>query len=131
MYKNWNDSGFNTLFKKVNLRVPMETGKVMEHAKLAKSHDILISVMEFYQFCPGIVPNLYVCLPPLKKIKHGHRKSTFSTKCLECKIKKRDGHGNLRNGHEEVITKIMDKYFVIHTLFPSPHPHTSLIPTHH
>ena len=32
--------------------------KVMEHEKLAKSHGILISVMEFYQLCPQIVPNL-------------------------------------------------------------------------
>ena len=27
-------------------------GKVMRHEKLAKSHGILSSVMEFYQFCP-------------------------------------------------------------------------------
>ena len=26
-------------------------GKVMEHEKLAKSHGVLLSVMEFYQFC--------------------------------------------------------------------------------
>ena len=31
----------------------------MDHEKLAKSHGILlISVMEFYQFCPQIVQNL-------------------------------------------------------------------------
>ena len=41
-------------------------GKVMEHAKLAKSHGILLSVMAFYQFCPQIVQNLYVFLPPLR-----------------------------------------------------------------
>ena len=44
-------------------RVPTETGKpgmkiVMEHEKLAKSQGILWSVMEFYQFCPLISPNL-------------------------------------------------------------------------
>ena len=33
-------------------------GKVMEHEKLAKSHTILLSVMEFYQFWPQNVPHL-------------------------------------------------------------------------
>ena len=32
----------------------------------------------------------------------------FSTKCRECKIGKRDGHGKSRNGHG----KVMEKYFV-------------------
>ena len=32
-------------------------GKVMEHEKLVKSH-VLLSRMEFYQFCPQIVQNL-------------------------------------------------------------------------
>ena len=32
----------------------------MEHEKLAKSHGILLSVIEVYQFCSRIVPNLYV-----------------------------------------------------------------------
>ena len=32
---------------------------VREHEKLAKSHGILCSVMEIYQFCPQIVPNVY------------------------------------------------------------------------
>ena len=32
----------------------------------------------------------------------------FSVKCCKCKIKKRDGHGKLRNGHGKVMTK----YFV-------------------
>ena len=31
----------------------------------------------------------------------------FSAKCRECKIKKRDGYGKSRNGHE----KVMDTYF--------------------
>ena len=35
-------------------------GKVMKHEKLDKRHGILWSVMEFYQFCPWIVPNLYL-----------------------------------------------------------------------
>ena len=35
-------------------------GKVMEHAKLAKSHGILLSVMEFYQFCSQIARKMYV-----------------------------------------------------------------------
>ena len=36
-------------------------GKVMEHGKkLAKSHGILWSVMEFYQFLFQILLNLYV-----------------------------------------------------------------------
>ena len=59
-----NDIGLNII-----CRVPTETGKsenenghgkVMEHAKLAKSHGILLSVMEFYQFRPRILSNLYV-----------------------------------------------------------------------
>ena len=29
--------------------------KSLEHEKLAKSHGILLSVMEFYQFCPPTV----------------------------------------------------------------------------
>ena len=32
----------------------------------------------------------------------------FSTKCRECKIEKRDGHGKLRNGHG----KVTEKHFV-------------------
>ena len=30
-------------------------GKVMEHAKLAKSHGIVLLIIEIYQFCPRIV----------------------------------------------------------------------------
>ena len=33
-------------------------GKVMEHEILAKSHGMLLSVMEFYHICPRIVPDL-------------------------------------------------------------------------
>ena len=33
---------------------------------------------------------------------------TFSAKCRECKIRKRDGHGKSRNGH----VKVMERYFV-------------------
>ena len=32
----------------------------MEHKKLAKSHGIVLSVMEFDQFCPQISLNLYL-----------------------------------------------------------------------
>ena len=35
------------------MKIVME--KVMEHEKLAKSHGILWSVMEFYQFCISFV----------------------------------------------------------------------------
>ena len=31
---------------------------------------------------------------------------TFSTKCRECKIGKRDGHGKSRNGHGKVMEKM-------------------------
>ena len=41
-------------------------GKDMEHAKLAKSHGVMFSVMEFSQFCPRIVRNLSVFLRPLR-----------------------------------------------------------------
>ena len=34
--------------------------RVMEHEKLAKSHGIDLSVMEFDQFCPQISLNLYL-----------------------------------------------------------------------
>ena len=34
----------------------------------------------------------------------------FSTKCRECKIGKRDGHGKSRNGHEKVLEKYVVKY---------------------
>ena len=33
-------------------------GKFMEHEKLDKSHGILLSFMDFYQFPPQILPNL-------------------------------------------------------------------------
>ena len=64
------------------------------------------SVIEFYQFCPRIVQNVYVFLP--LKNRHLCRKSAFSAKCRECRIEKRDIHGKLINGHG----KVMDKYFI-------------------
>ena len=71
----------------------------MDHEKLAKSHGILLSVMEFYQFCPQNVPNLYVFCHHL-----------FSAKCSKCKIAKRDGHGKLTIGHGKVMGKNVVKF---------------------
>ena len=71
----------------------------MEHETLAKRHGILLSVMDFYQFCPQLVPNLYI---------HHHESLdllTFSAKRRNCKIKKRDYHGKLRNCHGKVKEK--------------------------
>ena len=68
----------------------------MEQEKLAKSHGVLLSVMEF---CPRIV-----ALFSMKKVCF----LTFSTKPYKCKIDKNDGHGKLRNGDE----KVMEKCFV-------------------
>ena len=55
---SWNKTGFTRRLK--NLETENGYGKVMEHGKLPKSHGILLSVMEFYQFCLRIVPNVYV-----------------------------------------------------------------------
>ena len=57
-----------------NLENENGNGKVMEHTKLAKSHGILLSVMEFYQFIPLIVPIFLHC----QEIKHRFRKYQFS-----------------------------------------------------
>ena len=70
----------------------------MEHEKLAKSHRILLYVMEFYQFSSQMVHNF---------LESPHF-PIFFTKCHKCKIDKRDGLGKLRNGH----VKVMDKCFV-------------------
>ena len=57
----------------------------------------------------------------------------FSTKCLECKIKKCNGHGNFKKwswkSHGQIFCQVrgtMRPSFTLiyqtHTLFPSPHP---------
>ena len=76
----------------------------MEHAKLAKSHGILLSVMEFDQFCLQIIPNLYV-FTTTRKLSIGVESPQNAA---NAKIKKRDGHGKLKNGNG----KVMEKYFV-------------------
>ena len=79
----------------------------MEHEKLAKSHGILLSVMEFYQFCRQNVPNLYAFCHPKKlgiNVKSLYF-PMFSIKCSKCKIAKRDGHGRLISGHEKIMEK--------------------------
>ena len=66
----------------VNLENENGNRKVMEHEKLAKSH----------------------------VISHGSS-DLESLRCfpqMHCKIRKTDGHGKSRNGHE----KVMEKYFV-------------------
>ena len=65
----------------------------MEHEKLAKSHGILLYVMEFYQFSSQIVHNF---------LERPHF-PIFFTKCHKYKIDKRDRLGKLRNGHGKVI----------------------------
>ena len=69
------------------------------------------SVMEFYQFCPHFVLNLYFFWVTTKKLGRDleslHFRS-FSAKCHKFKIRERDGHGKSRNGHGKVI----EKYFV-------------------
>ena len=82
------------------MRITIETG--MKY--LAKSHGILLSDMEFYQFCPQIVPNLFIFLIT-EKLSISVESPHFS--CF-LQIEKRDGHVNLRNGHG----KVMEKYFV-------------------
>ena len=58
---------------------------------------ILLSVMEFYQFCPRLVPSLYV-LATTKKLSINVKSlhfPMFSAKHCRCKIFNRDGHGKL------------------------------------
>ena len=83
---------------------------VMEQEKLVQSHGILLSVMEFYPFCPQIVPNLYflVATKKLSSDLESLHLLMFSAKCRECKIRKKKGHGKSRSGQG----KVMEKYFV-------------------
>ena len=74
----------------------------MERAKLAKSHGILLSVMESYtRIVFATTEKLSICI-------ESPHFPMFSAKCHNCNIKKRDGHGKLRNDYE----KFMEKYFV-------------------
>ena len=63
-------------------------GKVMDYGKLAKSHSILYSVIEYFQFCPYILANF----SPIADIKNfsisleSLHFSTFSAQCRECEI---------------------------------------------
>ena len=85
-------------------------GKVMEHETLAKRHGILLSVMDFYQFCPQLEPNLFI---------HHHGSLdllTFSAKRRNCKIKKIDYHGKLRNCHGKVKEKSWKNILSVRTL---------------
>ena len=41
-------------------------GKVMEDEKFAKSHGHLLSVIEFSQFCPQIVPRFILFFSPVR-----------------------------------------------------------------
>ena len=66
--------------------------------------------MEFYQFCPQIVPNLYffVTTKKLSSDLESLHFLTFSAKRHKCKFGKKDGHAKSRNG----LRKVMEKYFV-------------------
>ena len=109
-------------------RVPMEIGKpeklkwswknhgkVMEHEKLAKSHRMLLSVMEYYQFSPElyrICIFFFFFFATTKKLSMNVGSPhflKFSSKCPECKIDKRDGHGKLRNGHGQIFCQVSGK----------------------
>ena len=57
----------------------------------------------FYQICI-----FFVTTKKLSSDLESRYCPTFSAKCLECKFRKREGHGKSRNGHG----KVMDKYFV-------------------
>ena len=81
----------------------------MEHKKMAKSHGILLSVKEFDQCCPWIVPNLYV-YATTKNLSIDVESPHFpmiSAKWCKCKIKNIDGHGKLRisSGINSVLRK--------------------------
>ena len=79
----------------------------MEYEKLAKSHVMLLSVMELYQFCPKMY-QVCVIFGATKKLSidvESLHFRTFSTKRRECKIMKRDGHEKLTNGHGKVMKK--------------------------
>ena len=84
-------------------------GKVMEHEKLAKSHRILLSVMEFYQFCP-LNRTKFVCFYATTTEKLSIRVESlhflmFFAKCAVGKIETRDGHGKLKIVHGRVVKK--------------------------
>ena len=83
----------------------------MAHEKLAKSHGILLSVMELYyqswnfNFAPEVC---HICLffATTKKLSinvESPHFPTFSAKRSDCKIEKREGHGKLRNCHVKVM----------------------------
>ena len=76
--------------------------KVMEHAKLAKSCGILLSVMTF----TNLAPELYKSYMFFATNKNPYRKSAFSD--VFCKMSRNRGHGKLRNSHG----KVMEKYVV-------------------
>ena len=63
--------------------------------------------MEFSQFCPRI--DYVTCFfATTKRLSIDVESLHFPTFSAECKIEKRDGRGNLRNGHG----KVMEKYCV-------------------
>ena len=61
----------------------------------------------FTNFAPKFVKN-FVAAKKLSSNLESPHFPTFSAKCCECRIGKRDGHGKSRNGHG----KVMEKYFV-------------------
>ena len=94
----------NGLFLIQGSHLDME--KSWDMKTLAKSHVILLSVLEFYKLY-----QICVFFATTKKLSIDVERPyfpMFSTKCHECKIDEKDGHGKLRNGHGTV----MDKYFV-------------------
>ena len=96
--------------------VPMKTGKpgkmkmVIEKSWSMKNWPKVMEVMEFYQFCPQFVLNLFF-LVTTKKLSSGLESLhvlTFSEKRCKFKIGETDGHEKSRNGHGKVI----EKYFL-------------------
>ena len=65
------------------------------------------SFMEFYQFCPQFVLNLYFMVIT--------KKLSSDLESLHCKFKigERDGHGKSRNSHGKVTVSMMAKECIV------------------
>ena len=70
-----------------------------------QSWNFTIFAPKFYQFCM-----VFVTAKKLSSKVESLHFLMFSTKCRECKIGKRDGHGKSRNSHGKVIGKYFVKY---------------------
>ena len=89
------------------MKMVMEKSWNMEN--WPKSHGILLSVIEFYQFCPQMYQScmFFATTKKLTIDLESLHFATCSVKCRICKITKRDGHEKLTNVHGKVMENIL------------------------